>query len=135
VLKVAEVVLILLTPTLVGAALIGAMRLWRDGSQRLRNSRSAGDAEGPPLERVAADLRRLRREVTHLEDSPSAAPGRQVRLRALRCAYGDALLVACHALEVPVTTADPSRLPAAETIRLEAALRDRGLDVYSAALR
>jgi hypothetical protein len=135
VLKVAGIVLILLTPTLAGAALIGIVRLSRESSRRLRIRRSGATAGRPPLEQIAADLRRLHREVARLEDTPDTSPGRHVRLRAVRYAYGDSLLVACRALEVPVATADITRAPAGEIYRLESALRDRGLDVYPTALR
>jgi hypothetical protein len=135
VLKVAGIVLILLTPTLAGAALIGMVRLSRETTRRSRIRRSGATAGTPPLEQVAADLRRLHREVVRLEDAPDTSPGRHVRLRAVRSAYGDSLLVACRALEVPVASADISRLPAAEIYRLESALRDRGLQVYPTALR
>jgi hypothetical protein len=134
VLKVAGIVLILLTPTLAGIALLGAIGLWGDSVRRIRVRRHGATAGVPPLERVAADLRRLHSDVIRLEDSPDATPGRNTRLRAVRAAYGDSLLIACRALEVPVETRDLSRASAIELYRLEAALRDRGLDVYPATL-
>jgi hypothetical protein len=135
VLKVAWIALILLTPTLAGAALLLAIRLWGRSTRRMRVRRHGATAGIPPLERVAADLRRLHGDLLRLEDSPDSTPGRHVRLRAVRAAYCDSLLVACRALEVPVTTANLSRAPLAEIYRLEAALRERGLDVFPTALR
>jgi hypothetical protein len=134
VLKVAGVVLILLTPTLAGLALLGAIGLWGDSVQRIRVRRRGTTAGIPPLERVAADLRRLHLDVIRLEDAPDSTPGRNVRLKAVRSAYRDSLLIACRALEVPVNPGDLSRTPMTEIYRLEAALRDRGLDVYPTAL-
>jgi hypothetical protein len=134
VLKVAGIVLILLIPTLAGIALLGAIGLWGDSVQRIRIRRWKATAAVPPLERIAADLRRLHLDVIRLEDSPEPIPGRSMRLRAVRGAYCDSLLVACRALEVPVERRDLSRAPAAEIFRLETELRDRGLDVYPATL-
>jgi hypothetical protein len=135
VLKVLEIVLIVLTPTLAGAALVGGLNLWRDGRRRLRIRRQGGAAARPPIEVVAADLRRLHREVTRTEDARQAGPGRQTRLIALRSAYCDALRVACQSLEVPVPEADLTKASAARILALEAALRERGLDVYPVARR
>jgi hypothetical protein len=134
VLKVAGIVLILLTPTLAGIALLAAIGLWGDSVRRIRVRRWKARAAIPPLERIASDLRRLHSDVIRLEDSPDATPGRSMRLRAVRAAYCDSLLIACRALEVPVEQRDLSRAPASEIFRLESALRDRGLDVYPATL-
>jgi hypothetical protein len=132
VLKVAEVVLILLIPTLVGAALLWGVRLWGIVARRIRARRAT--AAPMPLERLAANLRRLRQQVARVEDAADSKPGRGVRVRALRTAYGDSLLSACRALDVPDAPTDPTRLTTSETYRLEAALRDRGLDVRPTAL-
>jgi hypothetical protein len=134
VLKILGIVLIVLTPTLAGAALIGGLKLWGQGSRRLRIRRH-GATSRPPIEVVAADLRRLHREVIRTEDTRDIVPGRQVRLVALRSAYCDALQVACQALEVPVPEADLTKASMARILALEAALRDRGLDVYPVTLR
>ena len=92
------------------------MRLWR---------REPLAPSGPPLERVAADLRRL---------YPAAHfPQKGVRMpkqRGVLMAYDDRLVAAAHALEVPTTLPD---LPAegfdreAERLRLEYALTRAGL--------
>jgi hypothetical protein len=134
VLKVAWILLIMLLPTLAGIALLGAIGLWGDSIRRIRLRRWRATPAIPPLERVAADLRRLHGELTRMEDTPDSTPGRSVRLRAVRAAYRDSLLIACRALEVPVNRGDLSRAPAAEIYRLEAELLDRGLDVYPTAL-
>jgi hypothetical protein len=134
VLKILGIVLIVLTPTLAGAALIGGLKLWGQSSRRLRIWRH-GAMSRPPIEVVAADLRRLHREVIRIEDAREIVPGRQVRLVALRSAYCDTLRVACEALEVPVRDADLTKASTARILELEAALRDRGLDVYPVTLR
>jgi hypothetical protein len=134
VLKVNEVALILLIPTLVGAALLYGVRLWGIAARWLRNRRAVAAGSPIPLERLAADLRRLHGQVARVEDAADMKPGRSVRVRALRTAYGDSLLTACRALEVPDPPTDATRLTTSEIYRLEAALRDRGLDVRPSAL-
>jgi hypothetical protein len=134
VLKVIEVVLILLIPTLVGAALIGGVRLWGRTRRWLDNRRAVAAGAPVPLERLAADLRRLHQQVVRVEDAADMKPGRAVRVRALRSAYGESLVAACRALDVPDAPAEGSRLPLPEVYRLEAALRERGLDIRPTAL-
>jgi hypothetical protein len=134
VLKVVEVAAILLIPTLVGAALLGGVRLWGTIGRWLRNRRAMATGSPIPLERLAADLRRLHGQVMRIEDAPDMKPGRGLRVRALRTAYGDSLLAACRALEVSDPPTDPARLTTSEIYRLEAALRARGLDVRPSAL-
>jgi hypothetical protein len=134
VLKVIEVVLILLIPTLVGAALIGGVRLCGLTRRWAINRRAVAAGAQVPLERLAADLRRLNQQVTRVEDAADMKPGRAVRVRALRSAYGESLLAACRALDVPDAPADGSRLALPEVYRLEAALRERGLDIRPTAL-
>ena len=87
-----------------------------------------------PLEGVAAELRRLHAQLVRLEDAADMTPGRGLRVKAMRAAYGDSLLEACHALDVADAPADATRLTTAEIYRLESALRDRGLDIRPAAL-
>lgn len=80
--------------------------------------------DGPPLETLAATLRRLRPRVH------SPAPGVAVaRQRGITAAYDSALVNTARALEVPTTLTD---LPegfdqAAERLRLEDALEQAGL--------
>jgi hypothetical protein len=123
VLKVVEVVLILCIPTLMGTA-----------GRWLRNRRAVAASAPIPLERLAADLRRLHGQVARVEDAADMKPGRGVRVRALRTAYGDSLLAACRALEVPDAPTDATRLTTTDIYRLEGALRERGLDVRPSAL-
>jgi hypothetical protein len=134
VLKITEVVLILLIPTLVGAGLIWGVRLWGIVGRWIQARRATAAAAPMPLERLAANLRRLHQQVARVEDAADSKPGRGVRVRALRTAYGDSLLAACRALDVPGAPTDPTRLTTSEIYRLEAALRARGLDVRPTAL-
>jgi hypothetical protein len=134
VVKVSEVVLILLIPTLAGIGLLGLLRLGKYVTGRLRTRPSKVRATVVPLEELAVQLRRLHRQLGRLEDSPDGTPGRGLRVKALRAAYGDSLLAACRSLDVPDAPVDSTRLTTAEVYRLESALRDRGLDVRPTAL-
>ena len=111
-------------PTAAGFALIYAYRAvnWLGEA---RHKYKAPPAE--PIGRLEADLRRLRAE---LEDTETRAglTAKQHRVRALRGAYLDALSAACRRLDVtPPPGGDHASL--AEIYRVEAALRQRGLDV------
>jgi hypothetical protein len=113
-------------PTLAVSAIIGAWRM----SRRLAEARYQPPL-GPPLERLEADLRRLRAELEDTE-SHSGLTAKNHRVRALRGAYVDALADACRRLDVsPVAGGDRAPLP--EIYRVEAALRQRGLDVRETA--
>lgn len=50
---------------------------------------------GPPIERIAADLRRIR---TALRQAPCGTPA--ARLRGWRAAYDDVLVAGCRALDL-----------------------------------
>jgi hypothetical protein len=81
---------------------------------------------GMRIERIAADLRRIRPLVMH-----PAAGTPMVRRRALAQAYDDALLDACHALGVPT---ELDRITDAleresERLRTEAELERAGVDL------
>jgi hypothetical protein len=108
-------------------ALIGA---WR-GARWLSESRYKAPPP-KPVERLTADLRRLRAE---LEDTETRAglTAKHHRVQALRGAYIDALTAACQRLEV-TPPAGGDRAPQAEIYRVEAALRQRGLDVRETAV-
>jgi hypothetical protein len=109
-----------------GYALIGAWRLAR----RISEARCK-DAPPEPVERIEADLRRLRAE---LEDTETRAglTAKHHRVRAVRGAYLDALGTACRRLEV-TPPAGGDAASQAEIYRVEAALRQRGVDVRSGA--
>jgi len=80
-----------------------------------------------PIERLAGNLRRLRAELEAME-TRTGVPNKHVRVGALRGAYLDALGTACRRLDIsPPPGGD--RASQAEIYRVEAALRQRGLDV------
>lgn len=122
-----EVFLALALMPLAGYALIGA---WR-GVQRLNESRYKAPPPRP-LDRLEADLRRLRAE---LEDTETRVglTAKHHRVQALRGAYTDALTSACERLEV-APPAGGDRAAQAEIYRVEAELRLRGLDVRETAV-
>jgi hypothetical protein len=129
--RVALVLELILAIVLMPLAVYAVIGAWR-GARWLSESRY----HAPPLrpiERLQADLRRLRAE---LEDTETRAglTAKHHRVQALRGAYIDALTAACERLEVsPPPGGD--RAPLAEIYRVEAALRERGLDVRETAVR
>jgi hypothetical protein len=126
-----ELVLVILLPTAVGYAVIGGFRGagWSSERWHVRRQRLAAPAE--PIERLGANLRRLRAELDATE-TRSGLTAKNMRLKALRGAYVDALCTACQRLEVsPPPGGD--RAPLTEIYRVEAALRQRGLDVRETA--
>ena len=126
---VVELVFAVVLPTVAGYALIGAWRgaRWLERVPARTRPRRAPE----PIERLEADLRRLRAE---LEDTETRVglTAKHHRVQALRGAYVDALSAACERLDVsPPPGGD--RAPQAEIYRVEAALRQRGLDVRETA--
>ena len=113
-------------PTAVGFALIGAWRAARWLAEARYKARYK--ARPPePVERLQADLRRLRAELEDTE-TRSGLTAKHHRVLALRGAYVDALSAACRRLDIsPPRGGD--RAPQAEIYRVEAALRQHGLDV------
>ena len=124
---VIELVIVVLLPTAAGYAIIGSFRWagWAAERWRMRQCRLAPAAE--PIERLGANLRRLRAELD-LTETRMNIPAKNVRIKALRGAYVDALRTACERLEVSPPPGG-ERPPQAEIYRVEAALRERGLDV------
>lgn len=121
-----ELVAVLLLPTLVGVVATRGVRLARRLPVPRRHTGPVPTV--PPVERTAADLRRLRAQLDALR-AEQPGPGRGVRVRALEAAYADAFEVACRQLELPPPRRVGGRLPPGEMYRAEAALRARGLDV------
>jgi hypothetical protein len=121
------VVMAILLPTVLGYGALAAVRVRRAWSDR---DPAGGPVPlGPPIERVAADLRRINRQRHDLRRD-SRAHGRALRFRALDAAYHDVLLIACRAVEVvpPAVTAGGVALPA-DIHRVEIELQQHGLDV------
>jgi CBS-domain-containing membrane protein len=127
-----ELVAVILFPTALGFGIIGATRAYRWMAQR-RYSRLHATQQLEPIERIGARLRRLREELEATETRIDV-PAKNLRLRALRAAYLDVLCAACERLEVTPPPKD-AQVPQAEIYRVEAALRQRGLDVRQTAPR
>jgi hypothetical protein len=88
-----------------------------------------------PIEQVRANLVRLRSQLEAME-TRTDLPAKNLRLRALRAAYVDALCEACQRLDVsppPSAQARPESVPQSDIYRMEAGLRQRGLDVRETA--
>ena len=119
-------VLLFALPTAVGFALIGA---WR-GARWLAEARYRARFRAlppEPIERLQADLRRLRAELEDTE-TRSGLTAKHHRVQAVRGAYLDALAAACRRLDIgPPRGGD--RASQAEIYRVEAALRQGGLEV------
>jgi hypothetical protein len=131
---VIELIGIVLLPTAIGFALINGVRLarWAAGKRPVERYITRPVAV-EPIERLAARLCRLHAQLEDLENR-SDVPVKGIRLRALRGAYLDLLRTACERLEVsPPPPGD--HVPQAEIYRVEAGLRERGLDVRAAATR
>ncbi|MGY1710209.1 hypothetical protein ACI8AC_11945 [Geodermatophilus sp. SYSU D00758] len=113
----------------VGAvALLGWLARWFCGLTRFPIHRRARPTVPVhrPLERVAADLRRLDRQLSTV---PAGAP--MARRRGLQAAYDDVLTEAAQLLEVEHALADlpPGMARDVERLRVQAALTDAGLVV------
>jgi hypothetical protein len=120
-------------------SLIGGGRLVRWVSDSwIPERRARGSAVPEPVERLGANLVRLRSQLEAME-TRTDLPAKNLRLRALRAAYVDALNDACLRLDVTppagAAGARPGDVRQAEIYRVEAALRQRGLDVRETAGR
>jgi hypothetical protein len=118
-------VVAVITPTLLFWLLLRVPRTVDAVGAYLRRRRGPS-AVAPPIERLAADLRRVHRI---LAEFPPGTPA--LRRRATRQAYDALLVQACAAVDVP------HRLDAlaegvdreVERLRVEEALRDAGIRV------
>jgi hypothetical protein len=130
--RVIELVIVVLLPTAVGYAVIGGFRGagWSAERWYIRRHRLAAPTE--PIERLGANLRRLRAELDATE-TRAGLTAKNLRLKALRGAYVDALCTACQRLEVSPPPSGGDRAPLTEIYRVEAALRQCGLDVRETA--
>jgi hypothetical protein len=119
-------------PSLAVGAVLFIMRGWRRADELTRQLR-ADRAPAEPLDQVQARLRRLRAELEAVENHPGGTAKRH-RIVAVRGAYLDCLTSACQRFQVsPPAGGDRARQ--AEIYRVEAALREHGLDVREAAVR
>lgn len=93
----------------------------------VRRGASPPPPAGPPIERIAADLRRLRSELDQLRVE-SDRPYRTARMEATLLAYDDRLVDACRALRVEQRLRDRNGPPRPlERTRVERALAAQGL--------
>ena len=122
---VVYLVLVIVLMPAAGYALIGG---WR-GTNWLAEKRHKPPPP-MPVDRLAANLRRLRAELNDTE-TRDGLMAKQHRVQALRGAYIDTLTAACERFDVPPPPGDGA--PQAEIYRVEAALRQRGLDVRETA--
>jgi hypothetical protein len=105
------------------------VRYARRERDRVVAARTPAVPSRPPIERVTADLRRLRAQLERCENRPGTT-GKGLRMGALRAAYVDVLGIACQQLEVtPPRTVGRLQPDTAELYRVESELRQRGLDV------
>jgi len=104
-----------------GCALIGGVRAARWAAEKRRK------APPPiPVDRLAANLRRLRAELEETETSAELT-AKRFHVRSVRGAYLDTLAEACRRLDVTPPPSDGATQ--ADIYRTEAALAARGLDV------
>ncbi|HUL25148.1 MAG TPA: hypothetical protein VLW44_05185 [Streptosporangiaceae bacterium] len=119
-------------------SLIGGGRLARWVFDSWLPERRSRGATPEPVQRLGANLVRLRSQLEAME-TRTDLPAKNLRLRALRAAYVDALNDACQRLDVDppasAARARPGDVRQAEIYRVEAALRERGLDVREKAGR
>jgi hypothetical protein len=94
--------------------------------RRVREKRVKPGPQGPPIERVAADLRRVHRLLAGYPSGTSAA-----RRFGTRQAYDELLTQACRQVGVPHRLAElPEGMDREiERLRVEQTLRERGLAV------
>lgn len=113
--------LIVALPVALGYAVIGARRAHR----RWLLTRAPLPA-ALPIERLAADLRRLHDQLDAVENAVGV-PAKNLRCVAVRAAYLDLLGAACQQLQVRPPAGRP--VPRTEIYRVESELRRAGLDV------
>lgn len=120
-----DLVLVVVLMPAAGYALIGGMRAARWYAEKRRK------APPPvPLDRLAANLRRLRTELDQTETSAELT-AKRFHVRSVRGAYLDTLAEACRRLDV-TPPAGGDAATQADIYRTESALAGRGLDVRHA---
>jgi hypothetical protein len=121
---------LLASPYVLSAVIVAVRRHY----ERIAERRQPAVAAQAPIEKVAADLRRLRAQLEARENRPGST-GKGMRMGAVRTAYVEVLGVACHQLDVSPPRSDSHwHTPLAEIYRVEAQLRERGLDVRPVSL-
>jgi hypothetical protein len=120
--SLALLAVVLAIPTAAGYMLIG---LWRGGHKLAETRHRPPPPE--PIERLEARLQRLRAQLEATETA-SGLPAKNLRVQAVRSAYTEVLADACRRLEISPPGAG-QQTQQADIYRIEAALRQRGLDV------
>ena len=116
-----DLVLVVVLMPAAGYAIIGGVRAARWLEEKRRK------APPPvPVDRLAANLRRLRAELEETETSAELT-AKRFHVRSVRGAYLDTLTEACQRLGVSPPPGDGATQ--ADIYRTEAALAARGLDV------
>jgi len=116
-----DLVLVVVLMPAAGYAIIGGVRAARWLEEKRRK------APPPvPVDRLAANLRRLRAELEETETSAELT-AKRFHVRSVRGAYLDTLAEACQRLGVSPPPGDGATQ--ADIYRTEAALAARGLDV------
>src|SRR5215469_785168 len=130
--RVTPVVEMVVAIALLPASWYGAIGGWR-AARWVAEKRRKALAPVPvpvPVDRLAADLRRLRAKLEDIETRTDLY-AKNHKVQAVRGAYLDALTTACRRLDVAPPPA--GRAPLAEIYRVEEALRQRGLEVRETA--
>jgi hypothetical protein len=126
-LDVGKLALITVTPTLIGAAVVYSPRWWAAVVRVWPHRAEEPQPVGPPIEQLAADLRRLLRLHDELTRSAHVAMLAH-RLWAVEAAIGTRAVEAAKALDVPHRQpAQLEMLPRAELTRLLHELSRAGL--------
>jgi hypothetical protein len=123
-----RLILLVASPTLIGAAVVYAPRAWTAVSGYLERRRPiAPQPIGPPIQQLAADLRRLLRLHGELTASAHVAM-RAHRLWAVEAAIGIRAVEAARALDIAHREPDvPGALTRDELLRLLTDLAAAGL--------
>lgn len=130
--KLALLVFVMLLPSLIGGAVLAALRVCRRLTELRRAAAWRRSQPAETVDLLATRLRRLRSDLEATENQPGGT-AKHHHVLALRGAYIDTLYSACQRLGVrPPAGGDRARQ--AEIYRVEADLRERGLDVRSAAV-
>ena len=116
-----DLVLVVVLMPAAGYAIIGGVRAARWLEEKRRKA-----LPPVPVDRLAANLRRLRAELEETETSAELT-AKRFHVRSVRGAYLDTLAEACQRLDVSPPPGDGATQ--ADIYRTEAALAARGLDV------
>ena len=116
-----DLVLVVVLMPAAGYAIIGGVRAARWLEEKRRKAPPPA-----PVDRLAANLRRLRAELEETETSAELT-AKRFHVRSVRGAYLDTLVEACQRFGVSPPPGDGATQ--ADIYRTEAALAARGLDV------